>query len=101
MSQKGWMHVSLYGTLEAQNQVWHWLLSVLRDHHENRLAELASIGVLDSKCKFSSEDCVLMANVCASLGKWKEASELRRLVDRRGLYKEPGWSRIESSDCYK
>ncbi|KAM0936911.1 putative tetratricopeptide-like helical domain superfamily [Dioscorea sansibarensis] len=87
--------------LEAQNQVWHCLLSVFRDHHENRLAEVVSIRVLDSKCKFSSEDCVLMANVCASLGKWKEASELRRLVDRRGLYKEPGWSRIESSDCYK
>ena len=70
--------------------MWHCLRSVFRDHHENGLAEFVSIGVLDSKCKFSSEDCVLMANVYASLGKWKEASELRRLVDRRGLYKEPG-----------
>ncbi|XP_039146391.1 LOW QUALITY PROTEIN: pentatricopeptide repeat-containing protein At3g16610-like [Dioscorea cayenensis subsp. rotundata] len=87
--------------IEAQNQVWHCLLSVFRDHHENKLAEFASKGILDSKCKYSSEDYVLMANICASLGKWKEASELRGLVDKRRLFKEPGWSRIESRDCFK
>ncbi|KAJ0975031.1 hypothetical protein J5N97_016996 [Dioscorea zingiberensis] len=85
---------------EAQKQVLYCLLSVFRGHHENKIPELVSKELLDFKCR-SSEDCVLMANVCASLGKWKEASELRRLVDKRGLFKKPGWSRIEARDCYK
>ncbi|CAI0540724.1 unnamed protein product [Linum tenue] len=39
-----------------------------------------------------------MANLYTSQGKWKEAAETRRLMDDRGLAKEPGWSQVEICD---
>nr|XP_016476725.1 PREDICTED: pentatricopeptide repeat-containing protein At4g21065-like [Nicotiana tabacum] len=48
--------------------------------------------------KMDSHDCgsyVLLGNVYAALGNWKEKAKMREFMNQRGLVKTPGSSRIE------
>lgn len=49
--------------------------------------------------KMDSRDCgsyVLLGNVYAATGNWKEKAKMRELMNQRGLVKSPGCSRIET-----
>ncbi|KAK7291254.1 hypothetical protein RIF29_06246 [Crotalaria pallida] len=82
--------------LEAQAQSWAPLLSACRIHGNVELGELAAVKLLElSPGKYGSY--VLMANLYTSLGKWKEAHMMRKLIDGKGLIKECGWSQVEVS----
>ena len=82
--------------LEAQAQAWAPLLSACRIHGNVELGELAAVKLLELS-PGSSGNYVLMANLYTSLGKWKEAHAMRKLIDGKGLVKEPGWSQVEIS----
>ncbi|XP_019705043.1 pentatricopeptide repeat-containing protein DOT4, chloroplastic-like [Elaeis guineensis] len=80
--------------IQARNQMLSPLLSACRTHHDNQFGELVSEQLIRLKPQ-NTGNYVLMSNVYASLGKWKEVIGLRNSINRRGLIKEPGWSRIE------
>ena len=82
--------------LEAQAQAWAPLLSACRIHGNVELGELAAVKLLELS-PGSSGNYVLMANLYTSLGKWKEAHAMRKLIDGKRLVKEPGWSQVEIS----
>ena len=80
---------------EVQAQAWGPLFDACGIHGNVELGEVATVRLLDSSLG-SSESYVLMANLYASLGKWKEA-HMRNLIDGKGLVKECGWSQVEVS----
>ncbi|KAG4388360.1 hypothetical protein GLYMA_09G160300v4 [Glycine max] len=80
---------------EVQAQAWGPLFDACGIHGNVELGEIATVRLLDSSLG-SSESYVLMANLYASLGKWKEA-HMRNLIDGKGLVKECGWSQVEVS----
>ncbi|KAE9588322.1 putative tetratricopeptide-like helical domain-containing protein [Lupinus albus] len=80
--------------LEAQAQSWVPLLSACRIHGNVELGELATVKLLELS-PGKSGNYVLMANLYTSLGKWKEAQMMRKLIDCKGLVKESGWSQVE------
>ncbi|XP_020998521.2 pentatricopeptide repeat-containing protein At2g29760, chloroplastic-like [Arachis duranensis] len=80
--------------LEAQVQAWAPLLSACRIHGNVELGEIAAVKLLELSLG-SSGNYVLMANLYTSFGKWKEAHEMRKLIDGKGLVKECGWSQVE------
>ncbi|KHM99769.1 Pentatricopeptide repeat-containing protein [Glycine soja] len=81
---------------EVQAQAWGPLFDACGIHGNVELGEIATVRLLDSS-PGSSESYVLMANLYASLGKWKEAHMMRNLIDGKGLVKECGWSQVEVS----
>lgn len=82
--------------LEVQAQSWVPLLSACRIHGNVELGELAAVKLLEHD-PGNSGSYVLMANLYTSLGKWKEAHMMRKLIDGKRLVKECGWSQVEVS----
>ncbi|KAK9278162.1 hypothetical protein L1049_027721 [Liquidambar formosana] len=80
--------------LHVQAQLWAPLLSACRTHHNFKLGEFAAKKLLYLNPE-STSNYVLIANLYTSAGKYKEAAAARRLINVRGLVKEPGWSQIE------
>ncbi|XP_020575852.1 pentatricopeptide repeat-containing protein At1g33350-like [Phalaenopsis equestris] len=79
--------------MELRSHLWSPFLSALRTiggvHQEN---------ILPKKPEVENEGTgnqLLLAGICASLGKWKEARDFRILIDKRGSTKEAGLSRTE------
>ena len=80
--------------VEARKQAWIPLLSAGRSHQNVQFGELVS----DDVFKLNGEETgnyVLMANMHSCLGNWKEAARYRRSMEKKGLIKETGWSRID------
>lgn len=82
--------------VEAQAQAWAPFLNACRIHGSIELGELAAAKLLELS-PGSSGNYVLMANLYTSLGKWKEAHMMRKLIASMGLVKECGWSQVEIS----
>ncbi|XP_058096788.1 pentatricopeptide repeat-containing protein At3g12770-like [Magnolia sinica] len=80
--------------IEAQARAWAPLLSACRTHRKIQLGEYVAKRLFESDPS-STANYILMANMYASVGKWKEAAKMRRWMNDRGLVKEPGWSKIE------
>ncbi|KAK4283284.1 hypothetical protein QN277_000250 [Acacia crassicarpa] len=80
--------------LEARQQAWTPFLNACRIHGNIELGELAAAKLLDLGLG-TSGNYVLMANLYTSLGKWKEAHMMRKLITSEGLVKECGWSLVE------
>ncbi|KAK8930867.1 Pentatricopeptide repeat-containing protein [Platanthera zijinensis] len=80
--------------IKLRSRLWTPFLSGLRDHNSLRHANIVSNKFLEVGSE-SAENHVLLAILSASEGKWKEAGNFRILMDKRGLNKEGGWSRIE------
>ncbi|KAF9587204.1 hypothetical protein IFM89_039593 [Coptis chinensis] len=80
--------------VQAQTQVWVPLLSACRTHRNIQLGELVAKRLFDVAPQ-NTNNYILMSNMYASVGKWKQAAMVRSLMEGRGLVKEPGWSQIE------
>nr|UPT49693.1 pentatricopeptide repeat protein AaPPR1180 [Agave angustifolia] len=74
--------------------VWEVLLSSCAIHGDARLGRKAAevLFRLDPK---NSASYVLLANIYAGSGRWKEASEVRALMSDRGVVKDRGYSWID------
>ncbi|KAL6580122.1 Pentatricopeptide repeat-containing protein [Orobanche minor] len=74
--------------------IWRTLLGACSFHGNLILAEKAQkrLSELDPNI---SGDHVLLSNIYAVLGKWKDVETVRRSMDELNMIKTPGWSMIE------
>lgn len=74
--------------------VWGALLAGCNFHRNVNLGKLAASEVLKAD-PHNTGAYLLMSNIYASSGGWKEVEEIRSKMTDRGLKKQPGWSWIE------
>ncbi|MQM13899.1 hypothetical protein Taro_046823 [Colocasia esculenta] len=89
---------------QVQTRGWSPFLSACRSHVPgSHLKEFGGAGTLSAAHHMQLQSCgdyVLVAQTYASLGRWKDATAIRRLMEEKGFVKQPGWSRrMESSIC--
>lgn len=74
--------------------VWGALLSACRIHKNVKLGEISAkkLFELDPKnCGYY----VLLSNIYADAGRWKDVERMRILIKKRGILKPPGYSLVE------
>ncbi|XP_072991511.1 pentatricopeptide repeat-containing protein At1g74630 [Typha latifolia] len=74
--------------------IWRTLLGACSIYGNVRLAEHVKkqLSELDPD---ESGDHVLLSNIYAVAGKWKDVAKIRRVMRNHGINKSPGWSSIE------
>eukprot|EP01018_Ginkgo_biloba_P037531 Gb_04990 [translate_table: standard] len=80
--------------LEPSASVWGALLSACRIHGHTDLAEVVAERLFELEPK-STGNYVLLSNIYAAVGRWDDRSNLRHIMEERGLKKSPGCSWIE------
>ncbi|KAF8390208.1 hypothetical protein HHK36_024730 [Tetracentron sinense] len=80
--------------IEPNAIIWRTLLGACSIHKNVRLAERVKeqLSELDPD---NSGDHVLLSNIYAVTGKWKDVAAVRRSMTDRRIKKTPGWSMIE------
>ncbi|MQL94653.1 hypothetical protein Taro_027319 [Colocasia esculenta] len=79
---------------EPNHAVWGALLGACVIHGNVELGEQAAGHLFDLEPE-NTGNYVLLGNIYSAVGRWKDAENVRNLVKRRGLKKEPGCSLIE------
>ncbi|KAG8656262.1 hypothetical protein MANES_04G111400v8 [Manihot esculenta] len=74
--------------------VWGSLLAACKVHHNITLGEYAAEKLLEIDST-NSGPYVLLSNMYAELGRWKDAVKVRKLMRHRRVIKQPGCSWIE------
>ncbi|CAM8923591.1 unnamed protein product [Rhodiola kirilowii] len=74
--------------------IWRILLGACSIHGNVELAERvkARLSLIDPK---NSGDSVLLSNIYAVAGKWRDAACVRKSMENQKMKKDPGWSMIE------
>lgn len=80
--------------MKANSRVWGSLFGACRAHGNTELGEAVGKVLIELEPKHAGH-YVLLANLYASSGRWKEAVEVRERMERRGVELEPGCSSIE------
>uniref|UniRef100_A0A0D9WH36 DYW domain-containing protein n=1 Tax=Leersia perrieri TaxID=77586 RepID=A0A0D9WH36_9ORYZ len=78
----------------AGAMVWRTLLSACKVHKNVELGKFAADKLLSLE-PHDSATYVLLSNIYAAAGKWKERDEVRKLMDSRKVKKEAGRSWIQ------
>lgn len=74
--------------------VWGSLLAACRIHKNVKLGEISASKLFE----LDSNNCgyyVLLSNIYADAGRWKDVERMRILMKNRGLVKTPGFSLVE------
>ncbi|KAK8480914.1 hypothetical protein V6N13_104550 [Hibiscus sabdariffa] len=74
--------------------IWGSLLAACRMHKNVELAEISANKLFE----LDSYNCgyyVLLSNIYADAGRWKDVERMRLLIKDRGLVKSPGFSLVE------
>lgn len=79
---------------QQDDVVWSTLLRASRLHGDVELGRHAAEQVLKLNPNCAATH-VLLANIYASKGKWKEAANAWKLMKSKGIMKEPGWSWVK------
>ncbi|KAK4338648.1 hypothetical protein RND71_043135 [Anisodus tanguticus] len=79
---------------EADDVIWRTLLSMCKMHGNVEVAEKAAKSLLQLDPEDSSSH-ILLSNIYADAGMWKEVAEMRKVMRYGRLKKEPGCSWIE------
>ncbi|KAF8379305.1 hypothetical protein HHK36_028738 [Tetracentron sinense] len=80
--------------IEPNDVVWRTLLSACMNHDKFNIGEPVAKHLIElDSCKSSSY--VLLSNVYAGLGMWKDVSRVRTMMKERDVHKVPGCSWIE------
>ncbi|XP_050883349.1 pentatricopeptide repeat-containing protein At2g27610 [Lathyrus oleraceus] len=74
--------------------VWRTLLGAARVHRNIELGEVAAEKLISLQPEDSAA-YVLLSNMYAAAGNWQERTNVRKLMDKRKVKKEPGYSWIE------
>ncbi|KAM0936423.1 putative tetratricopeptide-like helical domain superfamily [Dioscorea sansibarensis] len=74
--------------------VWGALLGACRVHNNVALAQVAAEALANVEPE-SSAPYVLMYNMHADEGRWDDALEVREVMDKKRIVKQPGYSWIE------
>nr|XP_010904821.1 pentatricopeptide repeat-containing protein At5g56310 [Elaeis guineensis]XP_010904822.1 pentatricopeptide repeat-containing protein At5g56310 [Elaeis guineensis] len=77
--------------------IWGSLLRGCRAHGDLRLSELAVKKLVELE-PANVAHYVLLSNLYAESGRWRDAGEVRRLMKEWGLRKDAGWSFTEGMD---
>lgn len=80
--------------IQPDHVIWGTLLSACKMHRNLDLAEKVAEILIESDAA-DSGTYVLLSNVYASFGKWREAVGIRSKMKEYGIQKEPGCSSIE------
>eukprot|EP01018_Ginkgo_biloba_P015760 Gb_28288 [translate_table: standard] len=116
MLHKGMMpdHINLIGVLTACSQgrlvegydfmshmpfepivsVWGALLSACRIHVDMELGKHAAERLLELQPQ-SAGTCILLSNMYAAAGRWDDVAKVRIMMEKRGIKRKQGYSRIE------
>ncbi|KAG4981051.1 hypothetical protein JHK82_034298 [Glycine max] len=74
--------------------VWRIVLAASRVHRNIELGKLAAEKIISLEPQHSAA-YVLLSNIYAAAGNWHEKVNVRKLMDKRRVKKEPGYSWIE------
>ncbi|XP_078446854.1 pentatricopeptide repeat-containing protein At5g50990-like isoform X2 [Wolffia australiana] len=85
---------------EPDAVVWGALLSACRTHKNVEVAEMAAKKVMEKE-PWNAGPLVLLSNIYAGKGRWKEVAELRKDLKERRVSKLPGCSWIEAGKKMK
>ncbi|KAL6652517.1 hypothetical protein ACP70R_011442 [Stipagrostis hirtigluma subsp. patula] len=80
--------------IEPNTVIWRTLLSSCTVHKNVEIGEEALKQIARLDCSHSG-DYILMSNIYASVGRWKDAAMIRKEMKDRGIEKIPGCSLIE------
>ncbi|RZC47321.1 hypothetical protein C5167_040260 [Papaver somniferum] len=80
--------------ISPDSLIWSSLLSSCRIHRNIELADNIAEVILSIQNP-NSGSCILLSNIYASVGRWKDVIRMRRLVKEKGDKKPPGASWIE------
>ncbi|KAF3773407.1 Pentatricopeptide repeat-containing protein [Nymphaea thermarum] len=78
----------------ANGAIWGALLSAARIHVDVKLGELALQHLTEVE-PHNSGNYILLSNIYASLGRWDDVRNLRKLMRDKGVKKAPGGSYVE------
>ncbi|XP_010515259.1 PREDICTED: putative pentatricopeptide repeat-containing protein At3g49142 [Camelina sativa] len=81
-------------SLEPNERVWGALLGACRVHSDTDIGLLAA----DKLFQLAPEQSgyyVLLSNIYAKAGRWEEVTNIRHIMKRKGLKKNPGSSNVE------
>ncbi|CAK9153935.1 unnamed protein product [Ilex paraguariensis] len=76
---------------EPDKAVWGALLGACRVHNNVELARVAAEALMRIEPE-SSGPYVLLYNMYADVGQWDDANEVRMMMERNNIRKEPGYS---------
>ncbi|MED6126065.1 hypothetical protein PIB30_074796 [Stylosanthes scabra] len=77
------------------SRIWGAFLSASRVYGNRRFGEYAAERLLELE-PHNAGYYTLLSNIKASVGRWNEVEELRRVMNEMDLKKKPGWSCIEA-----
>ncbi|KAI3878174.1 hypothetical protein MKX03_029417 [Papaver bracteatum] len=80
--------------ISPDSLIWSSLLSSCRIHRNIELADKIAETILSSQIP-NLGSCILLSNIYASVGRWKDVIRMRRLVKEKGDNNPPGASWIE------
>ncbi|KAA8531086.1 hypothetical protein F0562_005795 [Nyssa sinensis] len=80
--------------MQPDGVVWGSLLAACKVHHNIELGKFVAEKLLEIDPK-SSGPYVLLSNMYAELGSWRDVIRVRKLMRQRGVVKQPGCSWIE------
>ncbi|XP_066346625.1 pentatricopeptide repeat-containing protein At1g08070, chloroplastic-like [Miscanthus floridulus] len=80
--------------IEPSTVIWRALLSSCAVHKNVEIGEEALKQIISLNSRHSG-DYILMSNIYASVGQWKDAAMVRKEMKDRGIEKTPGCSLIE------
>lgn len=80
--------------VEPDPALWGSLLAACRLHKKMALGEMIA-NFLVNNGQANSGTYVLLSNIYAAVGNWKEVNRVRALMKENGVQKEPGCSLIE------
>ncbi|XP_062167604.1 pentatricopeptide repeat-containing protein At2g33760-like [Alnus glutinosa] len=81
-------------TVEKDERLWSALLGACRIHGHIDLAEQAAKSLLELQPQ-NPGHYVLLSNIYAKAGRWKDVATIRDLMMQRRLRKVPGWTWVE------
>lgn len=80
--------------MQADAVIWGSLLAACKVHKNINLGEYVANKLLDIDPS-NSGPYVLLSNMYAELGRWRDVVRVRRLMKKQGVVKQPGCSWIE------
>jgi pentatricopeptide repeat protein len=81
--------------VETHPNIWWTLFSACAAHGNIRLARIIAGFLLETE-RNDPSIYVLLSNIYAAVGQWEESAEVRELIKRTGVMKQPGCSWIGS-----
>ncbi|XP_048236130.1 putative pentatricopeptide repeat-containing protein At3g13770, mitochondrial [Ricinus communis] len=84
-------------TVEKDEGLWSSLLGACRIHKRIDLAEKAAKSLLELQPQ-NPGNYILLSNIYANAGQWKDVAKIRDLMTKRKLKKIPGYTWIEVYD---